>query len=228
MAGVSVLLAGDFRQTRPVISRGAVADELEACLKSSALWKHVIRIGLRTNVRVDLQGDSTAGHFVAELLTIGNGKAPVDRSAGLLHFPDHFCNIVDSMEALKNCVFSSIQENGKDHQWLCERTILAPKNYSANTINLQIQEELPGSTKSYNSMDTVVYVNDLAHYSIEWLNSLEPSGMQLHNELFKIDSPIMLLRNLDTPRLCNSSRLIVKKSYAACYRDDHSNKLRKG
>jgi ATP-dependent DNA helicase PIF1 len=34
--------------------------------------------------------------------------------------------------------------------------------------------------------------------------------MSLHNLVLKIDSPIMLLRNLDAPRLCNGTRLCVK------------------
>ena len=33
MGGVVVLLAGDFRQTLPVIERGTPADEINACLK---------------------------------------------------------------------------------------------------------------------------------------------------------------------------------------------------
>lgn len=40
--GAMILLAGDFRQTLPVIPRSTPADELNACLKSSNLWKHVI------------------------------------------------------------------------------------------------------------------------------------------------------------------------------------------
>ncbi|XP_050058802.1 uncharacterized protein LOC126550758 [Aphis gossypii] len=39
--GAMILLAGDFRQTLPVIPRSTPADELNACLKSSSLWKHV-------------------------------------------------------------------------------------------------------------------------------------------------------------------------------------------
>jgi hypothetical protein len=92
-----VLLVGDFRQTLPVIPRGIVADELEACLKSSGLWKHVTSLWLTTNMRVHLQGGVTAEHFDGELLTLGNGKTPVDPSTGFIRFPDHFCNIVDSM-----------------------------------------------------------------------------------------------------------------------------------
>ncbi|GFU48246.1 ATP-dependent DNA helicase [Trichonephila clavipes] len=36
-----ILLAGDFRQTLPVISRSTPADEINACLKYSTLWRHV-------------------------------------------------------------------------------------------------------------------------------------------------------------------------------------------
>ncbi|KAL8584036.1 hypothetical protein ACOMHN_022376 [Nucella lapillus] len=36
--GVTLLLAGDFRQTLPILTGGTPADELDACLKSSHLW----------------------------------------------------------------------------------------------------------------------------------------------------------------------------------------------
>ena len=40
-SGAMILLAGDFRQTLPVIPRSTTTDELNACLKSSNLYKHV-------------------------------------------------------------------------------------------------------------------------------------------------------------------------------------------
>jgi len=36
-----ILLAGDFRQTLPIILRSTPADEMNACLKNSNLWAHV-------------------------------------------------------------------------------------------------------------------------------------------------------------------------------------------
>ena len=39
--GITFVLAGDFRQCLPVIAGGNSADQLNACLKSSFLWKHV-------------------------------------------------------------------------------------------------------------------------------------------------------------------------------------------
>ncbi|GBP90504.1 ATP-dependent DNA helicase PIF7 [Eumeta japonica] len=38
MGGMVVLLAGNFRQTLPVINKGTPADEINACLKASVLW----------------------------------------------------------------------------------------------------------------------------------------------------------------------------------------------
>ena len=46
----------------------------------------------------------------------------------------------------------------------------------------------------------------------EFLNSLNTSGLPNHRIKLKIDSPIMLLRNLDqTQGLCNGTRLIVTR-----------------
>ena len=50
MGGTVLPLAGDFRQTLPVIPKGTMADELKACLKASYLWRHIITLGLETNM----------------------------------------------------------------------------------------------------------------------------------------------------------------------------------
>jgi ATP-dependent DNA helicase PIF1 len=52
--------------------------------------------------------------------------------------------------------------------------------------------------------------------------------MSPHNLLLEVGSPIMLVRNLDAPRLCNGMKTDCGKSYVACYRSNHSNRLRKG
>ncbi|CAF4851588.1 unnamed protein product [Rotaria socialis] len=145
MGGVVVLIAGDFRQTLPVIPKGTMPDELKTCLKSSYLWRHVASL-----------------------------------------------------------------TGAQDHKWLCERAVLAPKNVNVNAINLQIQQQLPGEVISYKSVDTVKNIDMVVQYPTEFLNSLEPSGMPPHNLHLKIGSSIMLLRNLDAPRLCNGARLCVK------------------
>jgi len=213
MGGVVVVLAGDFRQTLPVIPRSTMADELNACLKESYLWRHVKKLSLSTNMRVHLAGDDATGLFAKQLLTLGNGKAPIDPQTGLTQFPNNFCHLVRSLDELKNNIFPNIQENYRNPQWLCERAILSPKNANVYMLNLQIQSMLAGNSKLYKSVDTVMEPNQAVFYPVEFLNSLEPPGTPPHNLELKIGAPIMLLRNLDPPKLCNGTRLCVKKFY---------------
>lgn len=58
-----ILLAGDFRQTLPVISRSTPADEINACLKYSTLWRDIRKLQLTTNMHVQLQNDQSAEVF---------------------------------------------------------------------------------------------------------------------------------------------------------------------
>lgn len=103
--GAMILLSGDFRQTLPVIPRSTVADELNACLKSSNLWQYVKTLHLTTNMRVFLQQDETANVFAKQLLDIGNNKVAVDTSTGFITLPTDFCHITDSKVELIQRVF---------------------------------------------------------------------------------------------------------------------------
>lgn len=63
---------------------------------------------------------------------------------------------------------------------------------------------------TYYSVDTVTEQEDCTTYPTEFLNSLSPRGLPSHKLTLKIGTPIILLRNLDPPRLCNGTRLIIK------------------
>jgi hypothetical protein len=108
MSEVVVPLVDDFRQTFPVIPKRTMADELKACLTSSGLWRYVTIFRLTTNLRVHLQGDAHVDHFAGQLFILGNRKTSADPNTGLISFPDTFSNIVDSIEAMKNSVFTNI------------------------------------------------------------------------------------------------------------------------
>jgi ATP-dependent DNA helicase PIF1 len=76
-------------------------------------------------------------------------------------------------------------------EWLCERSILTPKNDQAAAIN-----------------DTaVVNIDDVTNYPVEFLNSLKPPGMPHHRLILRVGTPIILLQNLKSPKLCNRTRL---------------------
>lgn len=213
MGGIVVVLAGDFRQTLPVIPRSTMADELNACLKASYIWTHVKKLTLTRNMRVHLTGDVASGIFAEQLLTLGNGNMQPDSQTGLIQFPSEFCNIVSSIDDLKSKVFDDIAHNYNNHQWLRERAILAPRNDSVYKLNHQIQNMLPGESKVYKSINVVTDPAQSVHYPTEFLNSLDPSGLPPHELELKIGSSIMLLRNLDPPKLCNGTRLCVKNFY---------------
>ncbi|MDD9341337.1 MAG: AAA family ATPase, partial [Providencia heimbachae] len=149
--GALILLSGDFRQTLPVIPRSTPADEINACLKSSVLWRYVQKLTLNINMRIHLQNDPSAHEFSKQLLEIGDGKIQIDNTNGLIALPNNFCTITQSIDELIECVFPNILQNYRNHDWLRERAILAPKNIHINAINFQIQAKLPGVVTTYKS-----------------------------------------------------------------------------
>ncbi|GFX88198.1 ATP-dependent DNA helicase [Trichonephila clavipes] len=169
--GALILLSGDFRQTLPIIPRSTPADELHACLKSSVLWRHLQKLTLKTNMRVQLQRDASAGNFAKQLMDIGNGRMEIDESTQCITLPANF----------------------------------SAKNIDVNTIKFTIQHGIPSETTTYKSIDTVENQDEVVNYPTEFLNSLDLPGMPPHVLTLKIGVPIILLRNLNPPRLCNGT-----------------------
>ena len=134
MGGVVILLAGDFRQTLPVIPRSTPADELNACLKKSLLWRHVQTLTLKTNMRVRLLNEPGASQFADNLLKIGSALHPFNLK--FIEFPEDFCTFVQDTNDLINAVFPDICLNYLNKNWLCERAILAPTNDDVSAINV--------------------------------------------------------------------------------------------
>ena len=207
MGGVTVLLAGDFRQILPVVPRGTMADEMSACLKNSVLWQDIQCLKLTTNMRVHLHGDAEAGRFASKLLEIGNGNLPLDSEQQLHHITVGI--MVASAIELIDKVYPNFLQNFNNRDWLCERAILAPRNDAVNRINLDILDRIPADEKVYSSIDSTLDQDEAVHYPVENLNSLSPPGMPAHTLRLKQGSPVILLHNLDPPKLCNGTQLVV-------------------
>ncbi|GFY61696.1 ATP-dependent DNA helicase [Trichonephila inaurata madagascariensis] len=74
------------------------------------------------------------------------------------------------------------------------------------------KKQLPGQEHAHKSIDCILNDDEVVQYPIEFLNSIQtPLDLQAYNLILKVGAPIMLIRNIDAPRLCNGPRLIVKK-----------------
>ena len=205
MGGITLQLSGDFRQILPVVIRGSKADHINACIKSSALWRHIISLNLKTNMRVYTANDDNAHIFADNLLLIGDGK--MEKISELDVIP---CgNMVDNIKDLIERIYPDLHINYIINDWLCERSILAQTNDNVRKINNYLLNILPGDSISYKSIDRVLKDEEAVDYPIEFLNSIKLSGLPDHLLTLKIGVPIMLLRNLNPPKLCNGSRLVI-------------------
>ena len=54
-------------------------------------------------------------------------------------------------------------------------------------------------------------MDEIVNYPFEFFNSLDIPGIPQHILSFKIGMPIILLRNINPPRMCNGTTLAVKK-----------------
>ena len=212
--GKTIVFGGDFRQILPVVRRGRRADIIGASVTNLDLWADVQVLKLTENMRLrradDAVNQSAALKNYGEfLLSVGNGTAPVDEN-GYVSLPKDICVPDCKIETLVDRVFNNLHTNIADSKWVAERAILTTTNEMAGTINARVMSMLPGETVVYESADTAV---DDTHnqFPAEFLNTLQPSGMPPHRLELKVNTPVLLMRNLDIKNgLCNGTRLIVK------------------
>ena len=203
--GKIFILGGDFRQVLPVLPRRHRTAVIENCLKSSLLWSEFKIYKLFKNMRV--YADQM--EFASWLLDMGNGT--LTTSFGLensisIHSE---CNFI--IDNLVDYVFDDVSNPRK----LINTVILTPTNEESININNLIVKKLPNELLTY-SHDEVKCddPNDINQYSLEFINSLTPSGMPPHILNLKVGCIIMLLHNLDTKKgMCNGTRLIIRNLY---------------
>ncbi|GBP05743.1 ATP-dependent DNA helicase PIF1 [Eumeta japonica] len=207
MGGCTILFSGDFRQILPVVTRGTRADEINASLKRSNLWPHVNKLELKTNMRVSSSSRENR-LFPEMLLKVGNGE--LTQSEGRINL-ENLCVLIDNIKELVNKVYPDIDDiSYKTISWFKERTILSPTYEQVDKVNNLIISKIDAPTKIYYSVDTVLDLEEAVHFPTEFLNSLNPSGLPPHKMVLKVGCPVILLRNLNPPKLCNGTRLLIK------------------
>ena len=91
------------------------------------------------------------------------------------------------------------------------RAILTTTNEMVDRINDICLDEMPGEKIILASGDSTVDPNDATHYQVEYINTLQASGLPSHKLTLKKNAVVMLLRNLNiSGGLCNGTRLIIQ------------------
>ncbi|CAG9791795.1 unnamed protein product [Diatraea saccharalis] len=78
-----------------------------------------------------------------------------------------------------------------------------------------------GASRVYTSIDTVMASDDSTAYPVEFVNSLELTGVPPHKLELKVGVPVLLMRNLDAPRLCNGTRLQIRNWEETLYEQQY-------
>ena len=87
---------------------------------------------------------------------------------------------------------------------------MVTRNDIVEKINTSLMEKVPGESVVHRSFDQTTKVGKACAYPTQVLNSFNPPGLPPHELTLKEGCPIILLHNLDAPRLMNGTRLIVK------------------
>ena len=193
---VPFLILGDFRQVLPVIPRSTRQQVVASSILHADWWNSALKMSLTTNERVrqrqllrgeSVSNDHPAGSFAAFLLRIGNGVEPHVSIPGypqdLIEIPREIVCPGSTVNDLIRFVYGDLTSSEMlSVSYLTPRAILAPLNIKCRELNEEIIRQLLLTRPSLRSLgllstDSVGPDDDAALYPIEFLNSLDPSGM---------------------------------------------------
>ena len=205
--GKVILIAGDFRQVLPVVERGNRSDIIRESLKQSPIWRYVVHIPLRVNMRTK-QAESEFSEF---LLRLGNGRANINQNNDIV-IPSKF--VCHNDESLTDWVFNGCDFS--NYESYAQRVILCPTNDDCDLLNTQILRKYfkPHGEAIYKSVDEVLDENhkpgNELEFPLEYVHKQTPSGIPPHHLHLRIGVIVILLRNLNPEGgLCNGTRIVV-------------------
>jgi hypothetical protein len=163
------------------------------------------------------------------VLNVGDGNPPhIVEVEGVdldwIKIPSHMRLLVEdyNLRGLIRTIYPNHRCHSGDAMYLMQRSILAPKNTDVDEVNNAILESLYEESHTYLSANSLTPTEEGAIvvagvsmdslYPVEFLNTLQFSGIANHKLELKVGVPILLLRNLNQSiGLCNGTRLIIKR-----------------
>ncbi|CAI0446751.1 unnamed protein product [Linum tenue] len=119
------------------------------------------------------------------------------------------------LQSITEEIYESFADCYKDTKYLRGRAIVTPTNAVVIEINDYMLQQLPGEGHCYYSSDSMHLDKEVPEsfsetYPTEFLNTLSFNGVPDHEIRLKVNTPVMLLRNLSPPSgLCNGTRLMI-------------------
>ncbi|KAK3802325.1 hypothetical protein RRG08_018426 [Elysia crispata] len=104
-------------------------------------------------------------------------------------------------------------ENYTKEEYLSQRATLTTTHENVDHINDKMIKYLTSATEhTYNSADSIASGDaDQNLYHIEFLNNQNPTGLLPHQLKLKVNTPVILLQNLNPSQgLLNGTRLLIK------------------
>ena len=213
--GKKIIFSGDFRQCLPIIPKQGRAVITSEILKECPWWPHCRQLRLSENERLKRFGVNAANTRLAEFLVkVGNGTVPHDPNVvnDCIRIPDKYVFPSDDINSFIDWVYPNLHEGHVDSS----SSIIAPLNKDVDYLNSKCLERMTPGVQALllASCDEVVVQDDpveIQNYQEEYFNQISLAGLPPHLLELKIDTPVVLLRNLDPANgLCNGTRLQVK------------------
>ncbi|KAK9072547.1 hypothetical protein SSX86_008981 [Deinandra increscens subsp. villosa] len=217
----------DRRQTLPIKKRAGKAKVIASSLPKSYLWPHFRLIKLTQNMRllrhgVTAEERESIRRFSQWLVDVGDGRLGTRMTASSIECrdivipPEHLIESGDDpLLQLIRFIYDDATLAAPTAINLSDKAIVCPKNITANEINKKVLHISPGAISTYLSTDSITpRANDGGNseilYPEEYLNTLSFSGLPSHCLELKVNTPVILLRNINqTCGMCNGTRLIV-------------------
>ena len=139
------------------------------------------------------------------------------RLFGSITLPDHFKCTQNTIESLIQTIYPGINHLLlPPDAYFAERTILTSRNDDVDDINEEMLRQFPGEEREFLSADSVKGNENNGDgellYPVEYLNSINCSGLPLSRLKLKIGCPVMVLRNLNPGEgVCNGSRGVITR-----------------
>ena len=210
--GKTIVLGGDFQQTLPVLPNSSEENIINISLPRSYLWKHFRVLPLQRNMRLS-HSTPDEQRFANWLINVGHGtNLDMNRT-----IPFNVEMRVPDPSSLIEQIYPNIDHIIPPPPYFLDRIILAPRNSDVDDMNCAILDRFPGQEFTFYSADSVQNEADVDYDSvelpIEYLRSLDVSGLPPGVLRLKTGCPLILLRNLAPAQgLCNGTRLILLRA----------------